>query len=226
MKKDPLKKIDSIVLRSSKKVVPVPPVDRRKLLLKYSPYILLAVIIVGVLGSLTWGHYASSSKKQAAKSTEKKQDTASSTSTITKIGQEKTEQIPSSQDGKLPAYTIIQPATTPTPPTPQKSPAQEGPLRITIIVEDRSEQKLIALNDLLLKQYKAQIDAKRGFFIDYFDNKDIAARYFKTVSDSKTDKAAKAELYKHYVAIMVDSEALKMNQLYLQGTPVKSLKQY
>jgi hypothetical protein len=96
----------------------------------------------------------------------------------------------------------------------------------TIIVEDRSEQKLIALNDLLLKQYKAQIDAKRGFFIDYFDNKDIAARYFKTVSDSKTDKAAKAELYKHYVAIMVDSEALKMNQLYLQGTPVKSLKQY
>ena len=50
--------------------------------------------------------------------------------------------------------------------------------------------------------------------------------YFDTVANSKIDKSTKVALYKHYVAIMVDSEALKMNQLYLQGTPVKSLKQY
>lgn len=126
----------------------------------------------------------------------------------------------------MPAYTLIQPVATPTPPAPQKSPAQQGPLRITIITQDRNEKKLIALNDSLLKQYNVQIDPKRGFFIDYFDSKEIAATYFDTVANSKIDKSTKAELYKHYVAIMVDSEALKMNQLYLQGTPVKSLKQY
>lgn len=227
MKQDSQRKIDSLESRPAKPSLEKKATRSRFVLpnlpgnIKFLPYAMIAIILIVIAGTLIWRQHGAKPKKQTAETVIQKQATST-----TEKRAEKTDQIPESSDGKLPAYTIIQPVATSTPQATQKSPTQQAPLRITIITQDRNEQKLIALNDSLMKQYKSQIDPKRGFFIDYFDSKEVAAHYFETVANSKIDKSTKAELYKHYVAIMVNSEALKMNQLYLQGTPVKSLKQY
>jgi hypothetical protein len=120
----------------------------------------------------------------------------------------------------LPEYKLIEPAQ------PSSGQASTGALRYTVITQERSADKLIALNDLLLNQLKDKIDTKRGFFIDYFDNQAIAGNYFAQVADKNVTKAQRDELYNHYVALMVRSDALKMNQLYAQGKDAKIIKQY
>lgn len=122
----------------------------------------------------------------------------------------------------LPEYKLIEPAAS----SQSNNQASTGAVRYTVITLERNTDKLIALNDLLLNQLKDKIDPKRGFFIDYFDNQSIAASYFTQVADKNVSKVQRDELYNHYVALMVRSDTLKMNQLYAQGKNAKVIKQY
>lgn len=95
--------------------------------------------------------------------------------------------------------------------------------RIEVVTKERDKTKLIAINDSLLQKYRGQ---SQSFFIDYFDSKEIALTYFSKQTNPQISKAEKDELYKHYIALMIDSPILKMKKFYLQGRPVQELKSY
>jgi len=107
-------------------------------------------------------------------------------------------------------------------------------VRYTVITSERDEKALIDLNDTLYSAYKADQTkkaaetklAEKPLYIDYFDDATVAKTYLKDILKADLSQAQKDDLYKHYIALMLDSPALKQKTLYLQSRPAKVLKKY
>lgn len=95
--------------------------------------------------------------------------------------------------------------------------AKQYETRIQVVTTERSKEGLIKLNDTLYTQYRQGVNG--AFYIDYFDDVEIAKVYFQRVTSSQYTKEQKLDLFKHYVAVMVDNQQLQLKQLYQQVSP-------
>lgn len=95
--------------------------------------------------------------------------------------------------------------------------------RLQVITKETDGTRLIQLNDYLYTTYKG---VAKSFFIDYFDDKAVASTYFAKQTSPSVSKAEKDQLYRHYIAIMVDAPFMPNKVLYRQGRPPVELKRY
>ena len=94
--------------------------------------------------------------------------------------------------------------------------------RVTVYTTETSDDRLIKLNDKLLEQYKSGM---ASLYIDYFDDKAIAATYFEKQLDPDVSEAEKDQLYTHYVANMGYNTVTGFKKLH-RSVPDKILKTY
>lgn len=94
--------------------------------------------------------------------------------------------------------------------------------RYTVLIGKISDEELISINDKLYKEKKS---SNKSFFIDYFTDKKVAEKYFKTINENKTSNEHKQELIKQYRAVMISSPFMG-DRLQLVGSQNKVLKEY
>lgn len=88
-----------------------------------------------------------------------------------------------------------------------------GDTRLTVITTERDKDKLVQLNDVLYPHYNRQIDG--SFFIDYFDDRTVADRYFQDIARADLNQNQKSELFGHYSAVMIDIDQARDKQFYV-----------
>ncbi len=92
-------------------------------------------------------------------------------------------------------YRFVKPLT--------KDQAASG--RIPIITPEVLPERLILLNDEVMKKLKDEGNIKgteQVFYLDYFDDESVADGYFIKQSDPKTDASIKKQLRQHYIGTM------------------------
>ncbi len=112
--------------------------------------------------------------------------------------------------GSLPAYEIVK---KPSNPAVSKT-ASINSQRIAVYVDSTDKDRLTALSNQLLKQYKGY--SSKQWYIDFFDNKSVATSYFGQINNPKLSASEKRRLTDHYVAVCMVDPAHKASLFLLK----------
>ena len=100
--------------------------------------------------------------------------------------------------------------------------------RFIYYTPESDEDRLIALNDKIISDLKNTgkiTDQTNTYFIDYFNNKEIANTYNEKINDKSLTQISRIKLISSYTASMNYSKQMEINQLFLVSK-AKILKQY